>query len=277
MIDIFSLPFMHAALYAGVLLGVLCSILGVHVVLQRRVFLSAAVSQVAAMGIALGFFFGWHPTLSSLLAILLVLALLAGLMHARNAMTDALLGVLYVGAFAVSILLMAKSAQGYEELQHLLQGNLLTLSDSHLVLLTALFVAALALFVLFHKELLFTSFDPYMAQTLGYSVRFWNLFFYFLVGLVISIGVQTVGSLLIFGLLVLPAFTALSLARKFRTIYLLAGLIAMLAVFIGLWLSFQFDLPASPSIIVLLLVSVGAVTAGKRVLIQFSHRDSKIS
>jgi ABC-type Mn2+/Zn2+ transport system permease subunit len=266
MIEVFALPFMQAALYAGVLLALLCSILGIHVVLQRRVFLSAAVSQVATLGMALGFYFSWHPTLSALLTILLVLFLLARFMHSRYALTDTLLGVLYVGAFAVSILLMSKSAQGYEELQHLLQGNLLTLSTSHLLLLTALFVSTLVLFISFHKELLFTSFDPYMAQTLGYRVRFWNLLFYFLVGTVISAGVQTVGSLLIFGLLVIPPFLALSLARKFRTMYILAGVTGSLAVLIGLWLSFLFDLPSSPTIIFLLLLGVGTVTAAKRLL-----------
>lgn len=263
MIDVFTLPFMQAALYAGVLLALLCAVLGIHIVLQRRVFLSAAVSQVATLGMALGFYFGWHPTLSALLTISLVLFLLSRFMHSRYALTDTLLGVIYVSAFAISILLMSKSAQGYEELQHLLQGNLLTLTAQHLYLITGLFISALSLFALFHKEILFTSFDPNMAQTLGYRVAFWNLFFYFLVGIVISVGVQTVGSLLIFGLLVVPPFTALLLTKTFRTMYLASAAIAALAVWLGLWVSFLFDLPSGPAIILLLLLCVGSVAAVK--------------
>jgi ABC-type Mn2+/Zn2+ transport system permease subunit len=263
MIEIFALPFMQAALYAGVLLALLCAVLGIHIVLQRRVFLSAAVSQVATLGMALGFYFGWHPTLSALLTILSILFLLSRFMHNRYALTDTLLGVIYVSAFAISILLMSKSAQGYEELQHLLQGNLLTLTSRHLLLITLLFVSTFSLFFLFHKEILFTSFDANMAQTLGYRVHFWNLFFYFLIGMVISAGVQTVGSLLIFGLLVVPPFTALLLTKKFKTMYFASAVIAVMAVWLGLWISFLFDLPSGPAIILLLLFCVGALAAGK--------------
>jgi ABC-type Mn2+/Zn2+ transport system permease subunit len=105
-----------------------------------------------------------------------------------------------------------------------------------------------ALFV-FQKELLFTSFDRETARTLGYRVNLWDLGFYLVLGVVISISMQFAGVLLVFNFLVLPAVTGLLLARGMGATFLISLGAGLLAAVVGFALSIPFDLPTGPAMI----------------------------
>jgi manganese/iron transport system permease protein len=264
MLEPFRLPFMQMALLASGLVAILCAVLGVHVVLKRVVFASAAITQIATAGMALGLLLAWQPVFMGFIATLFALLFFAWRTHRQGLATDSMLGTAYVGAFGLSILFVAKSSQGYEELQHLLQGDLLTVSGNQIYQILFVFALVLLLFVLYHKELLFVSFDPVMARTLGYNVVGWNLLFYLLIGSVISVGIQTVGVLMIFAFLVMPALVGLSLAQRLGVIYVISILTGVTAVAGGLFFSFNLDLPASPTIVVILLICTLAGLLVKR-------------
>jgi manganese/zinc/iron transport system permease protein len=103
--------------------------------------------------------------------------------------------------------------------------------------------------IAFQKELLFTSFDRDTARTLGYRVDMWDLGFYLVLGVVISISMQFAGVLLVFNFLVLPAVTGLLLARGMASTFFFSLGAALLAAVLGFALSIPFDLPTGPSMI----------------------------
>jgi len=254
MMEVFSLPFMQAALIASSIIGLLCAFLGVFVVLKRMVFLSAALAQISTAGMALAFLFALDPTWTGLIVALLSSALFALATSSGRMPRDSILGISYVSAFALGILFVSKAAQGTEELQHLLQGNILTITKGQLYLLSATLVVVGLVHYFFHKEFLFTSFDAETARTQGYRTTGWNLALFLSIGAVVAIGIKISGALLIFAFLVIPATAALLLFRKLRWVFLSAMLASLLSVIFGLYFSFHLDLPSGPSITATLML-----------------------
>jgi zinc/manganese transport system permease protein len=128
-------------------------------------------------------------------------------------------------------------------------GNVLGVTETQLVILGALAAAILVLHLCFAKELLFTAFDPGMAETMGYRVQGWEFFFYLILGVAFSLSVSVAGVLVIFSYLVIPATAALVLDVGMTATFVVAVLIAMIAGGGGVLLSYQWDLPTGPTIV----------------------------
>ena len=246
------------ALYGALVIALACSVLGVYVVLRRIVFVGAALAQLSSAGIALGMFLyglGIGGELTHHPVAMALIVTIAGAMFfgvgggGRGGVPpDAVIGVTYVVAAAAGILLIAKAQVG-EAHDIFLQGNILGITTSDTVeLLVVCIPVVIALFV-FQKELLFTSFDPETARTLGYRVTLWDLAFYLVLGVVISVSMQFAGVLLVFNFLVLPAVTGLLLARTMGGTFLVSLGAALLAAVVGFALSIPFDLPTGPAMI----------------------------
>ena len=119
---------------------------------------------------------------------------------------------------------------------------------------------------LFHKELLLVSFDRETAITLRKNVVFWDVLLYLLIGLTVSMAVLSVGPLIAFGFLLIPALTAHLFARNMQQFTLLASLIGGMVAFFGFWLAYQWDLPVGPTDVVFLGVLYATVWLVVKVL-----------
>ncbi|HET7275955.1 MAG TPA: metal ABC transporter permease [Longimicrobiaceae bacterium] len=247
------------ALYGSLLIALSCSVIGVYVVLRRIVFVGAALAELSSAGIALGFFLsglglaaglGAHPLIMSLVVTLCgVLFFSLGSGGGRGRIPpDATIGVTYVVAAAIGILLISKAASG-EAHDMLIQGNILGIMISDTLVLLAVTIPILLLHAIFYKEFLFVSFDREMARTLGYRVGAWNLFLYLTLGIIIAFSMQFAGVMLVFNFLVLPAVTGLLLARSMAGTFFWSVLSALTAALVGFSVSVPFDLPTSPTMI----------------------------
>ena len=246
------------ALIGAMIIALACSVLGVYVVLRRIVFVGAALAQLSSAGIALGLFlYGLnvggeltHHPVAMAVIVTIAGAVFFGLGGGGRAGVppDAVIGVTYAVAAAVGIILIAKAKTG-EAHDIFLQGNILGITRADTAMLAAVAVPVLLAHFVFYKEFLFVSFDRETARTLGYNVRFWNLFLYFTLGIVIAYAMQFAGVMLVFNFLVLPAVTGLLLAQSMRAIFAVAVASALLAAVVGFSLSVPFDLPSGPTII----------------------------
>ncbi len=256
------------SVYASVLVGFACPLVGVFLVMRRLVFMGVALPQISSTGIAialslplwLGFKLADHgsqsahafafagSTIFSLTAILV----LAFLERRGHGLPEGRLGAAYVVASALSILLLSKNPYGEIGWLDLLKGEVITISNFDLVLTIATLTLVLAVLGLFHKELLLVSFDRVMAITLRKNVVFWDILLYLLIGLTVSMAVLSVGPLIAFGFLLIPALTAHLFARNMRHFTTLASLIGGTTAFLGFWIAYQWDLPVGPTDVVLL-------------------------
>ena len=256
------------SVYTSVLIGFACPLVGVFLVLRRLVFMGVALPQISSTGVAvalsipmwLGATQPEHAahsehllafagsTIFSLAAVLI----LVFLERRGRGHPEGRLGAAYVVAAALSILLLSKNRYAEIGWLDLLKGEIITISNFDLVLTAATLVVVLAVLGLFQKELLLVSFDRTMAATLGKKVWFWDVILYLLIGLTVSMAVLSVGPLISFGFLLIPALTAHLFAKNMRQFAILASLIGGASAFIGFWIAYQWDCPIGPTDVVLL-------------------------
>jgi len=277
------------SVYTSVLIGFTCPLVGVFLVLRRLVFMGVALPQISSTGIAVALSipmwlgamqpeYAAHnehllafagSTIFSLAAILI----LAFLERRGRGHPEGRLGAAYVVAAALSILLLSKNRYAEVGWLDLLKGEIITISNFDLTLTAATLAVVLVVLGLFQKELLLASFDRAMAVTLGKKVLFWDVLLYLLIGLTVSMAVLSVGSLISFGFLLIPALTAHLFAKNMRQFVILASLIGGVSAFVGFWIAYQSDCPVSPTDVVLLgIIYALGFTAKKLVSIFQSKR-----
>jgi zinc transport system permease protein len=264
------------ALFGTLLIALGCSVLGVYVVLRRIVFVGAALAQISSAGIALAIFLSsigiGLGTLTGELG-LSFLATVGGVVFftvtgtRRRVPPDSALGLAYVVAGAVGVLLIAKAA-GADVHDLFIQGNILGITTRDMLILLAVAVAVLVVHVMLYKEFLFVSYDPEMAETLGYSTRRWTFMLYMTIGIMIAVAMRSAGVLLVFNFLVTPAVTGLLLGKNMRGVFLWAVTSGLAAALSGFALSVPFDLPTGPAII-----AVSGALAGAAWIPHVVHGD----
>lgn len=253
-IDLFSYGFIQRALLAGVLIGVLCAVLGVFLVLRRLSLIGDGLAHVTFGSVALALFAGLQGAAMLLISLPVVLLASLGILKlaARARLGgDAAIGI--VSSLGVSTgVMLAVMGQGYGvDLFSYLFGSILAISTTELLVAAGLFVAVLGLLWLYYHELVALTFNEELAMVSGIRVRFLNSLLAALTALTVVLAMKLVGVMLISALLILPASAALQVARGFRMTVVLAVLIALLAVIGGIVLSFLFNLPSGATIILL--------------------------
>ena len=261
------------SVYTSVLIGFACPLVGVFLVLRRLVFMGVALPQISSTGVAvalsvpmwLGLLPPQHAAhtehilafAGSMLFTLAAILVLAFQERRGRGLPEGRLGTAYVVAAALSIILLSKNRYGEVGWLDLMKGEVITVDNADLAMTAITLTVVLAVLGLFNKELMLVSFDRAMAITLGKNVVFWDVLLYVLIGLTVSMAVLSVGPLIAFGFLLIPALTAHLFARTMRQFVALAPLFGGVAAFIGFWLAYQWDLPVGPTDVVLL----GAVYA----------------
>lgn len=245
----------------GLLCAAACAALGVYVVLRRVVFIGVALSEAAALGVALALAWQWPPLLGAGGCCLLAVGLLARRGTAPPRLPrEAVLGMVYAGAAAGAVLLVAHSAFGLNEVKTLLYGDLILAGPGDCASVLAAVLPVVGLLAWGWRSLRLASFDPAFARVMGVRVAAWELAFFLVLGWVLAGSTRPAGALLVFAYLVCPAATGLLLSRSLARAMMVAVIAAMLATGAGLWLSLACDWPTNPTII--LLLCLGAVLAG---------------
>jgi ABC-type Mn2+/Zn2+ transport system permease subunit len=248
------------ALYGSILVGTVCAFLGVYIVAKRVIFLGAVLTQVSVLGLALTFLPFLHipHTIGSLVVTLLSVVIMSRLLTGKKIPKDAILGFAFVSSIAARILITQKTPKvEAAEIENLLRGDILFVTPELFWLMLAAFVVAMVVHLLFFKQFTYVTFDPETARTQGFHAAGWEMVFYLIAGVVIAVATHMVGDVFVFGFLVAPPVAAMLIARRVRNIFLIAVLIGMLSPIVGLFLAFQFDVPASPAIVAVASVVLG--------------------
>ncbi len=247
--EMLGLSFVRYAIVASVLAGGVSAYLGVYVLLRRIVFVGIALAQIATLGVAIGHVLGLPQLVAAFGMSFLGVAFFALQSRRARVPREGVIGVAYAAASAFTILCVAKDPLGEMDALSLVFGNVLGVTAGQLYLLAALAAAVGLLHWSFQKELLFTAFDPEMAESMGYRIQAWEFFFYFVLGAVFSLSVSIAGVLVIFAYLVIPSTAALVLDAGMRASFLVSVALAALAGGAGVLLSYQLDLPTGPTIV----------------------------
>ncbi|MCG2711647.1 MAG: metal ABC transporter permease [Candidatus Omnitrophica bacterium] len=247
--EIFKEPFMQTAFLGGVITACLCAYLGVFVILKRIVFMGVALSQVAALGVALGLFAGINPVISAFILTLCGIILFWIPFSEKNISREAILGFAYAFCAAMALILIAKNPLAQARGLNLISGNLLYTTWQDIKILGIASVSILALHLVFFKEFIFVSFDRETAFTSGLKANFLDFLLYLTIGIMISLSMKICGVIFVFASLIMPAMIGLVCSKRIGGIFLISCLVAFLSVGIGLMFSYQWDLPSGPTIV----------------------------
>jgi ABC-type Mn2+/Zn2+ transport system permease subunit len=268
------------SVYTSVLIGFACPLVGVFLVLRRLVFMGVALPQISSTGVAVALsvpmWLGMKPDhaahsehllafAGSMFFSLAAILLLAFCERRGRGLPEGRLGTAYVVASAMSILLLSKNRYAEVGWLDLLKGEIITIDNYDLEITGATLAVVLTMLVLFHKEFLFVSFDRAMAATLGKNVLLWDILIYLLIGVTVSISVLSVGPLISFGFLLVPALTAHLFVRNMRQFFTFASVLGGVTAFLGFWLAYQWDWPVGPTDVVLLGAIYAVAWSGQRI------------
>jgi len=262
----FEFGFMQRALVGGVLVAAICALVGTYVVLRRLAFVGDALAHAAFPGVVIAYLLKGNIHLGALL-FALATALGIGLVSRRGHVSyDSAIGILFAGAFALGVLLMSM-IQGYSvDLFSFLFGNVLGISERELWLVAFLGGVVVLIITVFYKELLLLSFDPTVAEAMGYPVQAFNYLLLGLIAVTIVISIQAVGIILVVALLVTPSATAYLFTERFFRMMLLGVLLAVLAAGIGLYLSYYLNVASGAAIVLVSTCLFFLALAGRRLV-----------
>lgn len=264
MSEMFQYDFMRNALMAAILVGGVCSIIGVYVVLKGLSFIGDGVAHASFGGVVLGFLLGINPLITSVLFAFIMVGLVSLFTVKGKMKTDPAIGVFFSFMMALAILFIGLMRSYNAELYSYLFGSIISVTANDLLVMLALSILVLGTVAAFFKELLYVTFDPEMALASGISAGQFNFLILALLGLTIVISIKSVGMILVLALIVIPASCAHQLTRNIKTMFLLSPLFGIAASFGGLCLSYYFDLPSGATIVII-LTFIFFLTAVKRV------------
>lgn len=252
--------FMQRALVAAMLVGVVCGLLGFFVILRRLSFIGIGISHSALGGVAVGLVLGIHPLLAGGTFAVAVALGIAWLSPRTRLSEDAIIGVFFSASMALGVVLFSMERGYQQDLFSYLFGNVLAISSAELVALGLIGLIIVGVVAAVFQQLLFVAFDDEIARAYGHRVDGLNALLLILVALTVVIGVRLVGVLLIQALLVIPAAAAALWTTHYRAQLLLASLFGAGCGVAGLALSFQLDIAAGGTI-VLVATLIFAVSA----------------
>ncbi|RBY82770.1 metal ABC transporter permease [Blastococcus sp. TF02A-26] len=242
--QVLQTDFMRNALLGGSLVAIAAGLLGYFVVVRSNAFAAHALAHIGFPG-ATGALLVGAPVTLGLAVFCVGGGLLIGLLGRRVADREIATGTVLAFATGLGVLFASLASANASTTTSVLFGNLLAVSDDELVVFALFTLAVAVVLALIGRPLVFASVDPAVAEARGVPVRALGVAFVVLLALTITMAVQVVGTLLLFGLVVTPAAAALRLTARPGRVAAIAVAIALLSVWVGLVLAAMVDLPPS--------------------------------
>lgn len=234
----FQYDFMQRAFVAALLVGVLCSTMGTYVILRKLAFIGDGIAHASFAGIVIAYLRGIDYYFGAAV-VAVVTALGIGFVHRRGKISlDTTIGVLFTGAFALGIFLMSRQRNYAIDLESFLFGDILSVGRRDLLTIVVLGLVVALLTVVLYRGLLYTSFDPIVAQASGIDAGALEYALLVMLAFTIIISLQAVGIVLVAALLVTPAAAAYQLTTRFARMMVLSAFFGALCAVGGLYLSY---------------------------------------
>ncbi|HBX22521.1 MAG TPA: metal ABC transporter permease [Desulfotomaculum sp.] len=252
--EILQYDFMLRALAVGLMIGVVCPLVGLFITLRRMSMISDALSHVCLSGVAAGLLVGVQPILSASVFALGGALLIEVLREKYQHYAELSIAIILSAGVAVAAIIIGLGNGLGGGFMSYLFGSIVLLTTRDVTLIATIGTPVLLFTLLFTKEMFNITFDEEAAQASGLPVKLINLGFIVLTALTIAVAMRIVGILLVSSLMILPVATAMQMARSFTGTLFCSVLIGELAVITGLVLSFYLNLPPGGTIVITLVL-----------------------
>jgi len=254
-----QLEFMRNALAAGILVSIVCGVIGTLVVVNRIVFLAGGIAHAAYGGIGLAFFMGWPYVAGTVGFSLISAGVMAAVTLKSRHRTDAVVGVIWAVGMATGIILLDLTPGYNVDLMSYLFGSILAVSASDLWQMGVMGLLVIATVTYYYNDFLAMSFDNEYARLRNIPVTFLYCLLLGMVAITVVMIIRVVGLILVMALLTIPPFISEKFTGSLRTMMVLSSILSCLFTITGLWLSYVLNLTAGATII--LVAAGGFLTA----------------
>ncbi len=243
--------FMLQALIAGVLVSIACAIAGTFVILRGLAFIGDALAHGVLPGIAVAILVGFPGVIGAAIGAAFMIGGITLITQRSRLSSDTAIGLLFIGMLSLGVVIVSRSNSFSGDLTRILFGEILGIGVSSILIQLAATVIIMVIAVVCARPFLLLSFDPEQAEVAGFSVRLYHNVMLFMIAITVIVSFQTVGTLLVFGLLIAPAGAGALLARRIEVMMAWAILFGVLSMYLGLLISYHFNLAAGAAIILI--------------------------
>jgi zinc transport system permease protein len=262
--ELLTYAFMQRAFLAGIAVAIVCPLIGVFLVLRRLSLLADGLGHVTFAGLAAGFLFGIYPLFAALVAAIIGAVGIERIRTRGRIAGDAAIAMFYTAGLALGVVLVSRAGGFNVNVLGYLFGSIAAVAPRDLLTVAVLAAIVVTLIALFYKELLYLTFDEQSARAAGLPALAVNTLLAALAAITTVAAMQIVGLLLVSSLMVLPALTAIRLAKSFRGTLAIAVAAALIAVLVGLTLSFYLDSAPGGTIVLTALAVFGLASLAER-------------
>ena len=270
--DPFHYDFILRALFAGCLAAVTCSLIGTWVVIRGMSFMGDALAHGVLPGIAVAFIVGIDIAIGAFLSAIIMVIGINLVNRASKLSSDTGIGLLFVGMLALGVVIISLTRSSTGHLTSFLFGSVWGVKNSDIWLQSVAAVITLVAVIAFHRLFLALSFNSDKAASLGMRPRLAHIAMLTLIAVAIVASFRTVGTLLVFGLLIAPPATAALLVRRVPTMMATACLIGVASIFIGLIITYHFDTAAGATMAGTAVALFFIVLAGRELVSRVGQR-----
>jgi len=259
--EILTYTFMHRALISGIAIAILCSVIGLFLVLRRYSLFGDAIAHSSFGGIALGLLAGIYPLWTAYGVSIISALIITKIKDRYNISGDASIAVLLSSGIAAGLVIISFSGGFTIDIFSFLFGSILLVSVNDTILILALTGVILIVILLLYRQILYSTFNEEQAKVSGVPVEKINYLIIFMAGITVVTSIQLVGVLLISALFVIPNVTAIMYGKGFKQTAIISMSFSVFSVVIGILISYIFDITPAGTI-VLLSIAILAITMG---------------
>jgi len=245
----FQFAFMQRALMATLMVSIVSACIGTFVVLKGLAFIGDALAHASFAGVAVAFVLGGNIYLGAMVAALITALAIAFVGSRARVSLDTAIGILFVGAFALGILVISHQSNYTVDLFSFVFGNVLGVGRDDLLLIAVMGLLILAVVAVFYRHLLFTAYDPTMAAASGVPVGLVQYGLLAMLGISTVVALKAVGIVLVVAMLVTPAATASLLVRRVHYIMALGAVVGVISSVVGLYISYYGEVASGAAIV----------------------------
>lgn len=241
--------FMMRALMAGVLVAALCAVAGTFVVLRGLAFIGDALAHGVLPGVAGALLLGAPGIVGAAVGSAVMIGGVSIITHRTRLSSDTAIGLLFVGMLALGVIIVSRSDSFNGDIIRILFGEILGIDAADLLVLVVATAVIAVLAAVLARPFLLLCFDPEQADVAGFSASRYHVIMLLMVATTVVVSFQAVGTLLVFGMLIAPAGAGALLARRVTAMMAWAAGLGSASVYVGLLLSYHFDLAAGATVV----------------------------
>lgn len=266
-------PFILNAIYTVLIVSIIAGIVGSYIVSRRMVFLSGGITHASFGGLGIAWYLGWNPFLGAAVFAVLSALGIEWMSEKEKVRTDTSIGILWSVGMAIGILFIFLTPGYAPNLQSYLFGNILIVTRQEIQIGCGILIALVLFFGIFYRSILFSAYDKEFTSLRGVPANFINTIAMIFVAISIVIAIKAIGIILVMGMFTLPQAISSLFCKRMIEMMIVSSLISLIGSFIGLSISFWFNLPAGVAIV----FSLASMWIIAKIIAVFISKIGKIS